>query len=62
MLEPLRHTFSHFHLDITPVTVQGERTNAAAEPERWLWYPLDGSIEVGLAAPVKKIIKSLSAT
>ena len=62
MLEPLRHTFSHFHLDITPVTVQGEPTNAAAEPERWLWYPLDGSIEVGLAAPVKKIIKSLSAT
>ena len=61
-LEPLRHTFSHFHLDITPVTVQGEPINAAAEPERWLWYPLDGSIEVGLAAPIKKIIKSLSAT
>jgi A/G-specific adenine glycosylase len=61
-LEPQRHTFSHFHLDITPVTVQGEPTNAATEPERWLWYPLDGSVQVGLAAPVKKIIKSLSAT
>ncbi len=61
-LERLRHTFSHFHLDITPVIAHGEPRDAAAEPSRWLWYPLDGSVEVGLAAPVKKIIKSLTVT
>ena len=58
-LTPLRHTFSHFHLDITPVTAQGKPITVTSEPERWLWYPLDGSVEVGLAAPVKKIIKGL---
>jgi hypothetical protein len=35
---------------------------AAAEPSRWLWYPLDGSVEVGLASPVEKIIRSLKVT
>ncbi|MBL6805326.1 MAG: A/G-specific adenine glycosylase [Pseudomonadales bacterium] len=62
MLERLRHTFSHFHLDITPVVAHGEPVGAAAEPSRWLWYPLDGSVEVGLASPVEKIIRSLKVT
>lgn len=59
MLERLRHTFSHFHLDITPVVGHGETVDATAETSRWLWYPLDGSVEVGLAAPVEKIIRTL---
>lgn len=60
-LEPLRHTFSHYHLDIQPelVTVK-KNTKQVAESDRWLWYPLDHSVEVGLAAPVKKLLTALN--
>jgi len=61
-LAPLRHTFSHYHLDIQPelVTVK-KNANTVAESERWLWYPLDHSLEVGLAAPVKKLLTNLAS-
>lgn len=58
-LSPLRHTFSHFHLDIQPVLFEIKRLPTVAESDRWLWYPLDNSVQVGLAAPVSKILKSL---
>lgn len=61
-LDRLRHTFSHYHLDIQPelITVK-KNANAIAESDRWLWYPLDHSLEVGLAAPVKKLLTNLAA-
>lgn len=59
-LPPLRHTFSHFHLDIMPVRLPAVRLNSSQEPGRWLWYPLDGSVEVGLAAPVDKLLRRLN--
>ena len=31
-----------------------------AETDHWLWYPLDHSVEVGLAAPVKKLLSKLA--
>ena len=59
-LPPLRHTFSHYHLDITPVHSRFRgRHREFAEPQRYIWYPLDGSIEVGLAAPIKKLLARL---
>jgi len=30
-----------------------------ADSDRWLWYPLDHSLEVGLAAPVRKLLAGL---
>ncbi len=59
-LPVLRHTFSHFHLDITPLRLHGSKLATTQESERWLWYPLDGSLKVGLAAPVDKLLRSLS--
>jgi A/G-specific adenine glycosylase len=60
-LPGLRHTFSHFHLDITPIKLRARQINdEVAESDRWLWYPLDQSTEVGLAAPVKKLLTSLT--
>lgn len=60
-LEPLRHTFSHYHLDIEPQLIAVKKnSNEIAESDRWLWYPLDHSLEVGLAAPVKKLLSNLS--
>jgi A/G-specific adenine glycosylase len=57
----LRHTFSHYHLDITPLheRVSGP-TDAVMDSGRWLWYPLDNPVEVGLAAPVKKLLQRLA--
>ena len=60
-LEPFRHTFSHFHLDITPVVAvvnSAPRKQVAEMPSKW--FTLNEPIEVGLAAPTTKIIKQLA--
>lgn len=55
-----RHTFSHYHLDIEPVRLQLRRIpDQAMEAERHLWYDLLQPAEVGLAAPVKKLLSKL---
>ncbi|PCI75421.1 MAG: A/G-specific adenine glycosylase [SAR86 cluster bacterium] len=59
-LEKIRHSFSHYHLDITPVRIRATKLDEIAETDRWLWYPLDHSLEVGLAAPVKKLLSKLA--
>jgi len=59
-LEKIRHSFSHYHLDITPVQIQATKLDEIAETDRWLWYPLDHSLEVGLAAPVKNLLSKLA--
>ena len=59
-LEKIRHSFSHYHLDITPVRILASKLDEIAETDRWLWYPLDHSLEVGLAAPVKKLLSKLA--
>ena len=57
----LRHTFSHYHLDITPLHQQvGKLPDKVMESGRWLWYPLNKPVEVGLAAPVKKLLERLA--
>lgn len=62
----IRHTFSHYHLDITPVEYSAEgKTAGVAENDRWLWYPIEQhklakKTEVGLAAPIKKIVHKLA--
>jgi len=57
----VRHTFSHFHLDITPVVVQaGGRQDRVMEGNNRLWYNMDATDERGLAAPVGKLLQRLS--
>lgn len=55
----MRHTFSHFHLDITPIQYRMKSGHSLMEPEQWLWYDLDQPAEVGLAAPVSKLLAKL---
>ncbi|OGT74705.1 MAG: A/G-specific adenine glycosylase [Gammaproteobacteria bacterium RIFCSPLOWO2_02_FULL_57_10] len=56
----VKHTFSHFHLQITPVHIVTQaQTDGVMEAERWLWYPLDQTVPVGLAAPVKELLRRL---
>ena len=62
ILPLVRHTFSHYHLDISPFQLQSDRhIDVVAENDRWLWYPLDHSLEVGLAAPVKKLLSNIAS-
>lgn len=54
-----RHTFSHYHLDITPVLVQLPLSDNIQEPgQQWVNPAAPG--ELGLAAPVKKLLQSIA--
>ena len=52
----LRHTFSHFHLDIQPVAVEAAARPARVEEGAWVWYNRSAPAAIGLAAPVTKLI------
>lgn len=60
-LPSFRHTFSHFHLDITPIIVDVEQQEAkeVSDQKSEQWYDLHQNVEVGLAASTKKLIKLL---
>ena len=55
-----RHTFSHFHLDITPAIISISKAPAKImEEAQQIWYNLSQSQVVGLPAPVKLLLESL---
>jgi A/G-specific adenine glycosylase len=56
-----RHTFSHYHLDITPVVAKLDVTPLAVmEASRQLWYNLRQPPQIGLAAPVASLLATLA--
>ena len=56
----LRHSFSHFDLDIRPVVVRVTATSRkVADSPDVTWYAPDGEPPGGMAAPVQQIINSL---
>lgn len=57
----LRHTFSHFHLDITPWLVQlgGNQAQAVLEGQPTVWYNTRTENVRGLAAPVQRLLERL---
>lgn len=58
----VRHTFSHFHLDITPVLISVERKNARImDRDHWVWYKGESTEMGGFAAPVKRLITKLES-
>ena len=60
-LEPFRHTFSHFHLDIQPIVLQLQHPPQAKVTESdTLWYDLEQPANVGLAAPTMKLFSTLT--
>lgn len=55
-----RHTFSHYHLDISPVLVEIlEEPTKAMEADRRLWYNTLNPPVVGLATPIKKLMSQI---
>jgi A/G-specific adenine glycosylase len=55
---PVRHGFTHFELDITPLIARVATPPKRVEPGHWLWYNPDDPPRLGLAAPVAALIQS----
>jgi A/G-specific adenine glycosylase len=56
LLPTLRHTFSHYHLDYTPLLIQTKSiTNLVMESEQSLWY--NPKQHLGLATPIKHLLQ-----
>jgi A/G-specific adenine glycosylase len=57
--QSFRHSFSHFHLDMTPVVARLTATAPRVmDDARWVWFAPGGTIG-GLAAPVRTLIQKL---
>jgi len=58
-LPELTHTFSHFRLHITPISVRYDTPiHWVMEDDEWVWYK-HGTSQAGLAAPVNQLVKLL---
>ncbi|QEY11112.1 adenine DNA glycosylase [Cellvibrio sp. KY-YJ-3] len=55
-----RHTFSHYHLDITPVLIQLGKAPRAIGEATTHWYNPHQPSALGLAAPVKKLLEKIA--
>ena len=58
--EPLRHSFSHYDLDIRPILVRfAAPLSKVADSDDARWHQLNDELPGGVAAPVKKLIEQL---
>jgi A/G-specific adenine glycosylase len=57
--EVWRHTFSHFHLEITPVPARVTRVTSAMENDEALWYNLRTPLARGVSTPVQRLLNKL---
>ncbi|MFT6984503.1 MAG: A/G-specific adenine glycosylase [Psychromonas sp.] len=62
LLPNFRHTFSHFHFDISPVLIEIDHVKQlqVMEETGTLWYNIEHPKKVGLAAATKKILTSVN--
>lgn len=59
VVPPFRHTFSHYHLDINPSLVHIEKPTLEVREGEQGWFSPRELSQMGLAAPVKKLLKQL---
>lgn len=62
VLPAFRHSFTHYHLNITPVWyagMTGKNTAARDTDVEGIWYDIKNPSQVGLAAPVKKLMNQV---
>ncbi len=60
--QTLRHSFSHYDLDIQPVVVRLTAVSRkVGDSEDGVWYRLDDAPPGGIATPVKKLLDELKA-
>lgn len=59
--ESFRHTFSHYHLDITPIQITINKLKHLPQNEiEYLWYNLHEPNKIGLPQPVKRLLDQLT--
>jgi len=57
---PLRHTFSHYHLEIQPVFAEIANTNKQLINESSVdWIDVTKPLQIGMPAPIKKLLESI---
>ncbi|WP_210397248.1 A/G-specific adenine glycosylase [Motiliproteus sediminis] len=62
-LEPIRHTFSHFQLELFPLRVASTQLAPGEVREAsQCWYRVDQPAAIGLAAPIKAFLERTQAT
>ncbi len=61
-LAPIAHGFTHFTLDVHPFLVEigGDRGDTVADGGETRWHPPGAVADIGLAAPVKRLIEQLA--
>ena len=58
---PFRHTFSHYHLYITPVKAFTAKETKTIQPvDSTCWVSIENPGKLGLAAPVTKLLRKLA--
>lgn len=55
----INHVFSHYKLKITPLVVQITPSLAVQENTKQQWVTLEDALNLGLAAPVKRLIEEI---
>ncbi len=61
LLPTLRHTFSHYHLDYTPLIIQIHGSiDFVMEGKHTLWYNSIQMARLGLASPIKQLLQQHS--
>lgn len=59
-LEPFRHTFSHYHLDIHPIVIPAIIPAKIMECTEQIWYNPSQPEPIGLPKPVQSILRKLA--
>lgn len=55
-----RHTFSHYHLDYTPLSATAQNpNNCVMEAGSAVWYKINEIHSLGLPAPIKRLLQTL---
>jgi A/G-specific adenine glycosylase len=58
-LSSFRHTFSHYHLDISPSQIQMAAANWIMEGDKYQWFSQQEALALGLPAPVRNILEKI---
>ena len=59
-LATLRHGFTHFNLEITPLVANVRRAVARAAEPGALWLPISDALGAALPVPVRKLLCAIS--
>ncbi len=58
--EEFRHTFSHYHLQITPVRIQVAVPSTVMDNNNYVWFDKNKPLKLGMPTPIKKLISEMN--